>query len=98
MSSQKELFDKLSSDREGNAKTLAKASMKGVQRDVVDKYSEQAHFIYELLQNADDAQATIARFVLKEDGLIFAHNGTIRFSVSDTDQRNRWRKWKIRAY
>ena len=28
--------------------------MRGYQRSVVDKYSEQAHFIYELLQNAED--------------------------------------------
>ena len=57
------------------------------------KYSDQAHFIYELLQNADDAHATTARFVLERDRLIFAHNGTRHFSVSnpateDADSEN----------
>jgi hypothetical protein len=47
------------------------------------KYSDKAHFIYELLQNADDAGATSVRFVLYNDKLIFAHNGTKRFSISN---------------
>ncbi len=36
-----------------------------------------------LLQNADDAGATHARFVLNDNELIFAHNGTRHFSVTD---------------
>ena len=47
------------------------------------KYSDKAHFIYELLQNADDAGATSVRFVLYKDKLVFAHNGTKRFSISN---------------
>ena len=53
--------------------------MQGVKNSIAEKYSDQAHFIYELLQNADDAKATSARFVLSEDKLVFAHNGTRRF-------------------
>lgn len=82
---QLELFNRLKKDREENAAVLDKTSMKGVKSRVADKYSEQAHFIYELLQNADDAKATKTRFVLEKGGLIFAHNGTIRFSISDPD-------------
>jgi len=59
--------------------------MRGVQRSVVDKYSDQAHFIYELLQNADDAKATTAEFRLGKNGLYFTHNGSIRFTVSDPE-------------
>ena len=62
---------------------LEKPSMRGVQNSVVDKYSDQAHFIYELLQNADDVQATSVHFRLEQQGLVFTHNGTIRFTVSD---------------
>ncbi|MFP3041492.1 AAA domain-containing protein [Treponema primitia] len=80
---QMQWFAALTKDREENAKTLEKPSMRGVQRSVVDKYSDQAHFIYELLQNADDVQATIANFILKRDGLVFIHNGSIRFSITN---------------
>ena len=45
--------------------------MRGVQRSVVDKYSDQAHFIYELLQNADDVKATTATFRLEEKRAVF---------------------------
>lgn len=73
----------LTKDRMESADTLEKPSMRGVQRSVVDKYSDQAHFIYELLQNADDVKATSARFRLEKDGLFFIHNGSIRFTVSN---------------
>lgn len=76
-------FEALTKDRENSANVLEKPSMSGVQRTVVEKYSEQAHFVYELIQNADDAKATYARFVLQGDRLIFAHNGSRHFTVSD---------------
>ena len=84
MNKQDELyFAALSKDRAENADMLEKPSMRGIKNSVVEKYSDQAHFIYELLQNANDAKATIARFVLEPNRLIFAHNGTRHFSVSD---------------
>lgn len=76
-------FELLTKDRNDSADALEKPSLRGVQRSVVDKYSDQAHFIYELLQNADDAGATSASFLLEEDGLYFQHNGTIHFTISD---------------
>lgn len=90
---EKKFFENLTKDRTENAAMLEKPSMRGVKRSVVEKYSDQAHFIYELLQNADDAGATSARFVLHRDKLIFAHNGTRHFSVTnpdteDTDSQN----------
>ena len=78
-------FSALVKDRMDSAKTLEKPSMRGVKSSVVDKYSDQAHFVYELLQNADDTGATNARFKLYHDRLIFAHNGTRRFSVSNPE-------------
>lgn len=76
-------FDQLSKHRDNLANALDDPALRGVKTSVVEKYSDQAHFIYELLQNADDAKATSARFVLYQDKLIFAHNGTRRFSVSN---------------
>lgn len=87
MNGQEEIyFKKLVEDRAESADMLEKPSMRGIKKSVVEKYSDQAHFIYELLQNADDAKATFARFILKPDRLIFAHNGTRHFSVSDPDK------------
>jgi hypothetical protein len=86
--SQEQYFKSLSADRFDSAKTLEKPSMRGVKNSVVEKYSDQAHFIYELLQNADDARATSARFVLYKDKLVFSHNGLRRFSVSDPNNED----------
>lgn len=41
----------------------------------VAMYADTAHFVYELLQNADDARATEISFVLSGDGLLVEHNG-----------------------
>ncbi|MCU0498713.1 MAG: AAA family ATPase, partial [Anaerolineae bacterium] len=79
-------FDMLSKARSEQARSLDSFALRGVKNSVVEKYSDQAHFIYELLQNADDAKATTARFELHEGKLIFAHNGTRRFNVSDPDR------------
>ncbi|KHD07125.1 hypothetical protein PN36_24005 [Candidatus Thiomargarita nelsonii] len=80
---QKKLFQRLSTDRQQNAKILKKSAMIGIQTGVIEKYSDQAHFIDELLQNADDVKATHARFILNQTGLIFAHNGSIHFGITD---------------
>ncbi len=80
---EEQYFDALTQDREENALMLEKPSMRGIKDSVVEKYSDQAHFVYELLQNADDAHASVARFVLEPSRLIFAHNGTRLFSISD---------------
>ena len=87
-------FAALSKDRSEIADVLERRAVRGYKDSVVEKYSDQAHFIYELLQNADDACATKARFVLEEDRLIFAHNGTRHFSISnpaneDADSENK---------
>ena len=48
-----------------------------------DFYPDQAHFIYELLQNAEDARATRATFTLKHDGCSFEHDGKRSFTEDD---------------
>ena len=82
---EKVYFDALSKDRAGIADVLDKRAVRGVRKSVSEKYSDQAHFIYELLQNANDANATSVRFMLFKDRLIFAHNGTRLFSVSNPE-------------
>lgn len=48
-----------------------------------DFYPDEAHFIYELLQNAEDAGATHAFFELFPDHCAFEHNGSRHFNESD---------------
>jgi hypothetical protein len=48
-----------------------------------DFYPDEAHFIYELLQNAEDAGATEASFELFPDHCAFEHNGTRHFDERD---------------
>ncbi len=55
----------------------------GFKRTLSDVYPDEAHFIYELLQNAEDAQATSVSFKLSADQLIFSHNGKRPFSEAD---------------
>ena len=78
-------FESLHNDRAESARTFEKPSMRKTWRSIVEKYSDQAHFIYELIQNADDAEATSARFTLEPGRLIFAHNGNRHFSISNPE-------------
>ncbi len=48
-----------------------------------DIYPEKAHFIYELFQNAEDANAFVCRFTLSKSGLEFEHNGIRLFTEDD---------------
>ena len=82
------LFEEVRLDREDSVKALRKVSIRGALVKFVDMYSEQAHFIYELLQNADDAGATHARFELRSNELLFAHNGTRHFSISPLERED----------
>lgn len=61
------------SEREDLARVLKKHT--GIRRIVEDLYPDNAHFIYELLQNAEDTGATSAVFSLTRKGLVFEHNG-----------------------
>ena len=48
----------------------------------VAMYTDAAHFVYELIQNADDVHATKIVFILKENALVVEHNGT-PFGIRD---------------
>ena len=78
---EKDYFNELIEDRMESSRAIKKKSMRGIEETVVQKYSEKAHFIYELLQNADDCNATEVHFELHRDGLRFWHNGSELFSI-----------------
>ena len=67
------VIERVRRDREELARVLK--SHAGIRRIVEDLYPDTAHFIYELLQNAEDTQASEVAFVLSSDGLVFEHNG-----------------------
>src|SRR5262245_34670116 len=57
----------------------------GIERLLSDLYPDQAHFVYELLQNAEDAQATEVHFHLEAQRLTVTHNGARLFSERDVE-------------
>ena len=67
------VIEQVRQDRERLARVLKEHA--GIRRLVEDLYPDSAHFIYELLQNAEDTGATEAAFFLTADRLVFEHNG-----------------------
>ena len=58
-------------------------SFEGTKKLLTELYPDNAHFIYELLQNAEDAAAEEVSFELKPDKLVFRHNGKRVFTLKD---------------
>ena len=77
------LFKKLVQKRKIQVNVMEDPSMSGLVKGSSDIYSDPAHFVYELLQNADDAKATEAYFYLYSDCLIFKHNGSRQFTITE---------------
>ena len=57
----------------------------GIKHLLTDLYPDNAHFIYELLQNAEAVRASEVRFVLTNQQVEFEHNGNRLFSAKDVD-------------
>ena len=85
-------FNLLHESQLEDLKVFMKPKYFNVFNGVIDKYSDSAHFIYEMLQNADDAGATEVEMELWPDKFIFTHNGRIRFTVSDPKKKLRTEK------
>ena len=85
-----EQFKKLAEDsKHWYENEMSKSVLEALRRLLIEVYPQDAHFIYELLQNADDAGSTEARFELCEDKLVFAHKGehTRHFTVSPIETK-----------
>ncbi len=67
------VIEEVRREREDLARVLKKHT--GIRKIVEDLYPDSAHFIYELLQNAEDTGATEAQFTLSKTSLVFEHNG-----------------------
>jgi len=57
----------------------------GIKHLLTDLYPDNAHFIYELLQNAEDPEATEVTFTLTETEIEFEHNGKRLFTLKDVE-------------
>ena len=74
------VINRVREERVDLAKVLKKHT--GIRRIVEELYPDSAHFIFELLQNAEDTGATEVGFELRSDCLSFEHNGR-PFSEAD---------------
>lgn len=86
-SEQERLFEILVKDKQDDWKTYSKRTNIKVWKGIVEKYPETAHFIYELIQNADDTAATDVKILLFRDKLVFKHNGKRQFSITDAREQ-----------
>lgn len=77
-----EKFEEIRKDRIG---VVSSSVYPGIKELVSEIYPDEAHFIYELMQNAEDAEAAVVEFMIKDDKLIFRHNGKKLFDDVDID-------------
>jgi hypothetical protein len=57
------------------AKQDIRAMNKRLIETIIKLYPDKTHFVYELLQNAEDAEARTVRFIMHNDCLEFIHDG-----------------------
>lgn len=67
------LFQKISEENRIKYGTEAERVLK----IIINQYSDRTHFIYEILQNAEDAGATWIKFNLEKEQLVVFHNGRL---------------------
>ena len=67
------------------AQTKRLNNFKGIKNTLTKLYTSSGHFIFELLQNAEDVSATSVNFKLYKNKLVFEHNGTRPFNINDID-------------
>ncbi len=68
-------LDEVRQKRKKLADVLSDDDYSGIREIVEELYPDRAHFIYELLQNAEDVGATEASFELTPQCAAFEHNG-----------------------
>ena len=80
-------FEELKSKRKEMVKSMKENdAFDGIKNLLTELYPDKAHFIFELLQNAEDMNASEVDFCLFNDKLIFIHNGDKRdFTLEDVE-------------
>ena len=83
-------LSELQADRQDFVRIVRKNKFEsGVRQSAVEKYADPVHFIFELIQNAEDQGAKLARFTLRDDVIIFEHDGS-PFSRDDVERITGW--------
>jgi hypothetical protein len=78
-------FSQLNLKRNNLIVSLEENNMPDILSVLTEIYPDEAHFVYELLQNAEDAEASEATFFLNQTGLIFQHNGKKKFNFENIE-------------
>lgn len=79
-------FEELVQDRADYIRIARKNGFEeGLRSLLSELYPDNAHFIYEILQNAEDAHATAVDFRLHDDRLVVTHDGVRAFSLDDIE-------------
>jgi hypothetical protein len=79
-------IDKLNELRRAMVATLrVNGAYDGFLKLLTELYPDNAHFIYELLQNAEDTKANTVSFILSSESVEFKHNGEKLFTPEDVD-------------
>lgn len=79
-------FEELAAQRRRGVDVLRENGWEaGFRKLLADLYPDNAHFVYELLQNAEDAGAREVTFTLRTEGLSFEHDGTRLFDIGDIE-------------
>ncbi|MBB3205405.1 hypothetical protein FHS27_001205 [Rhodopirellula rubra] len=68
-------IEQVRAKRQKLADVLVDEEYSGLRQFVEELYPDKAHFLYELLQNAEDTGAGIVQFRLEKNRLVFAHDG-----------------------
>lgn len=78
-------FEELKTKRKEMVRSMKENdAFEGIKNLLTELYPDKAHFIYELLQNAEDMEATEVFFGLNDSQLVFEHNGKRRdFTLED---------------
>ena len=79
------VLDRQKSCQEGYEAFTKMGAWDGFYKTLSSLYPDNAHFVYELLQNAEDAKASKVKFELLDGSLIFKHNGSKDFSEKDIE-------------
>lgn len=79
-------FDELYKERKDWVESSRKNGFEdGILNLLTELYPDNAHFIYELLQNAEDAEATEIHFSLSKTSLLVKHNAKRHFTFADVN-------------
>ena len=91
---QKKWFEEFADRKRDEIQSLDEGGDKKIWEFISRHYSDKAHFLYELIQNADDVGATQASFELYAGNngncgcLVFRHNGKKHFEITKPAPRN----------